>query len=155
MSEDKELSLLTPMTTLEEEIMSADSIENLNDVIDIFNVNLKKKDILRSKKLNDVQDRIVDQMLERVDKKADEFSNSDLIQFHKVVQDSINKMDNSLEGMKVPSIQINQQVNVGTQEFTRESRARILDVVDKILTNDSTDKILTAESTLEEVDSID
>lgn len=137
MCEDKELSLLTPMETLESEILSADSVDNLNDVIDIFNVNLKKKDLLRNKKLNDVQDKIVDQMLERVDKRADEFSNSDLIQFHKVVQDSIAKMDNSLDNVKVPSIQINQQVNVGAQEFNRESRARILDVVDKILNSDS------------------
>ena len=137
MCEDKELSLLTPMETLESEILSAESVDNLNDVIDIFNVNLKKKDLLRNKKLNDVQDKIVDQMLERVDKRADEFSNSDLIQFHKVVQDSIAKMDNSLDNVKVPSIQINQQVNVGAQEFNRESRARILDVVDKILNSDS------------------
>ena len=35
--------------------------------------------------------------------------------------------------METPSIQVNQQINVGTNEFDRESRKRILDTVQQIL----------------------
>ena len=73
-------------------------------------------------------------MYDRVDKRADDFSNGDLIQMHKVVNDTLSKMDNTLDNVKVPTIQINQQVNINNEhEFDRESRQRILNAVSSIL----------------------
>lgn len=145
MSKD-ELTLATPMETLEECILQEQDIDNLNNMIDLFNLNLKKKDILRSKKLQDIQDKVVGQMYDRIDIRGDEFSNSDLIQMHKVVNDTLNKSDTTLENIKVPTIQINQQVNInGEQEFDRESRQRILNAVNSIIANLDNDEIIEVE----------
>lgn len=130
----EEITLATPMEVLENSILEEQNIDDLNDMIDVFNVNLKKKDIIRSNKLSEIQDKIVQQMYDRVDKRADDFSNGDLIQMHKVVNDTLSKMDNTLDNVKVPTIQINQQVNINNEhEFDRESRQRILNAVSSIL----------------------
>lgn len=131
---DKDLSLSTPVDELENRILSETNVDDLNDIIDIFNLNLKKKDIIRSSKLSEIQDKVVNQMYERVDKRADEFSNKDLIQLHKTVQETIDKGDNSLENVKIPTISIN-QINVASEpeSFDRESRERIISTVNSIL----------------------
>ena len=106
--------------------------------MDLFNLNIKKKDIVRSAKLSEMQDMIVDQMSKRIESRPDEFSNADLLHYHKVVQETISKSDNSLDSVSVPSIQINQQLNINNSEtdsFDRESRQRILETVNSILEN--------------------
>lgn len=84
-------------------------------------------------------------MYDRMDQRADEFSNADLIQMHKAVQDTINKTDSTLDNIKAPTIQINQQINVAP-EFNRDSRMKILDVVNQILNTtdkDSEEEVIT------------
>lgn len=136
MEEKTQITLATPVEVLEQEIMNAQDMSELNDIVDIFNVNLKKKDIIRAQKLSEVQDKVVQQMSDRMDQHADEFSNSDLINMHKAIQDTINKTDSTLDNVKAPTIQINQQINVAP-EFDRDSRAKILDMVNQILREDS------------------
>lgn len=121
---------------IEQKILREENIDELNELIDMFNLNLKKKDIVRSAKLSEVQDKIVDQMSKRVEERPDEFSNADLLNYHKTVQDTLSKSDNTLDDVKVPSIQINQQFNVNnadTDSFDSDSRKRILATVNEIL----------------------
>lgn len=146
---DKDISLATPMDILETSIREEQNIDELNNIIDIFNINMKKKDIIRSSKLSEIQDKIVQQMYDRVDKRADDFSNSDLIQMHKVVNDTLAKSDNTLDNVKVPTIQVNQQINVNGQEFDRESRQRILDTVNSILNSVKDEAIELGEEEVE------
>ena len=123
---------------IEQKILEEEDLDELQDLINLFNLNLKKKDIIRSAKLSEVQDNIVDRILERVEVSPEDFSNTDLINYLKTVQDTIYKTDNSLDSINVPTIQINQQVNINNSEndsFDRESRQRILDVVGAILAN--------------------
>lgn len=145
MEEKTQITLSTPVEELTEEILKASDMSSLNDIVDIFNVNLKKKDIIRAQKLSEVQDKVVQQMYDRMDQRADEFSNADLIQMHKAVQDTINKTDSTLDNIKAPTIQINQQINVAS-EFNRDSRMKILDVVNQILNTadkDSEEEVIT------------
>jgi len=121
---------------IEQKILNEDDPQELQELIDIFNLNLKKKDIIRSAKLSEVQDKIVEQMSKRVELRPDEFSNSDLLNYHKIVQDTLSKSDNTLDSINIPSIQINQQINMNSSDsdnFDKESRKRILDTVNNIL----------------------
>lgn len=121
---------------IEQKIINETNPQELQELIDLFNLNLKKKDIIRSAKLSEVQDKIVEQMSKRVESKPDEFSNADLLNYHKVVQDTLSKADNILDSVNIPNIQINQQLNINNSDndyFDKDSRKRILDTVNSIL----------------------
>lgn len=130
----KDLSLSTPLDILENEIMTSNDADELSDIIDIFNLNLQKKNLVRNKKLNDIQDKVVERMLEKIESEPWEFSNDDLIKFHKVIQETISKSPN-IDKTEIPLIQVNQQINVNSPNFDRESRAKILSAVNDILNN--------------------
>lgn len=139
---DKELSLTIPSEDLEEKILTAEDPDELIDVIDIFNLNLKKRNIIRNNKLNDIQDKVVDKMLQKIEEEPWEFSNDDLVKFYKVTQDTLSKSQNIIDKESFPTIQVNQQINVAAPEFNRESRAKILSAVHDILANSSHEAIL-------------
>lgn len=130
----KDLSLSTSLDVLENEILTSDDADELSDIIDIFNLNLQKKNLVRNKKLNDIQDKVVERMLEKIESEPWEFSNDDLIKFHKVIQDTLTKSPN-IDKSEIPLIQVNQQINVNSPNFDRESRAKILSAVNDILNN--------------------
>ena len=127
------VSLTTSPEEIIDSILEETDIDDLNDIIKLFNINLKKRNLVRSSKLSEVQDKVVEQMATRVEDRPDNFSNEDLLKYYKTIQDTLNKADTSLDQMEVPTIQVNQQINVGADEFDRESRKRILDTVNQIL----------------------
>lgn len=129
----EKVSLTTSPEEMVDSILEETNVDDLNDIIKLFNINLKKRNLIRSSKLSEVQDKVVEQMAARVEDRPDNFSNEDLLKYYKTIQDTLNKADTSLDQMDVPTIQVNQQINVGTDEFDRESRKRILDTVNKIL----------------------
>lgn len=139
---DKELSLTMPSEDLEEKILTSEDPDELMDMIDIFNLNLKKRNIIRNNKLNDIQDRVVDKMLQKIEEEPWEFSNDDLVKFYKVTQDTLSKSQNTIDKESLPTIQVNQQINVSAPEFNRESRAKILSAVHDILANVDSQSIL-------------
>ena len=56
------------------------------------------------------------------------------MKYYKTSQDTLSRSDKSFEGMKAPTIQLNQQINIDNQgEFNRESRKKIIDTVNQIL----------------------
>lgn len=126
------LSLTSASDDMLDSIMKEEDLDNLKDIIKLFNLNMKKRDILRSSKLSEVQDKVVEQIAARVEDRPDNFSNDDLLKYYKTIQDTIAKTDTSLDRLETPTIQVNQQINVGT-EFNTESRKRILDTVNQIL----------------------
>ena len=130
----KDLSLSTSLDVLENEILTSDDADELSDIIDIFNLNLQKKNLVRNKKLNDIQDKVVERMLEKIESEPWEFSNDDLIKFHKIIQETLTKSQN-IDKSEIPMIQVNQQINVNSPNFDRESRAKILSAVNDILNN--------------------
>ena len=124
---------LSTISDLETRLMDEDNLDEINKIVEMFNVNLQKKNIIRSAKLSDVQDKVVQQMTDRFENRADSFSNDDLIKYHKIIQDTLTKTDTTMDNVKTPTIQINQQVNVDNVTFNSESRKRILEAVNNIL----------------------
>lgn len=131
MSEKK--NELSTINDLETKLLNEDNLDEINKIVEMFNVNLQKKNIIRSAKLSDVQDKVVQQMTDRFEQRADSFSNDDLIKYHKIIQETLTKTDTTMDNIKTPTIQINQQVNVDNVTFNSESRKRILEAVNNIL----------------------
>ena len=121
------------LTKLEKQLVKEDNLDDINRIVELFNVNLQKKNIIRSAKLSDVQDKVVDQILQRINLEPEEFSNEDLIKYHKIIQETLDKTDTTMDNVKIPTIQINQQVNVDKIMFDSDSRKRILAAVHDIL----------------------
>ena len=124
---------LSTINDLETKLSNEDNLDEINKIVEMFNVNLQKKNIIRSAKLSDVQDKVVQQMTDRFEQRADSFSNDDLIKYHKIIQETLTKTDTTMDNVKTPTIQINQQVNVDNVTFNSESRKRILEAVNNIL----------------------
>ena len=138
MNEDKLLpSLKSTQEELEQSLLEEDNIDNIKAIIDIFNINIKKKDIIRTSKLNELQNRVYEQLDKRLTTNAEEFSNKDLLDYFKVIQETINKSDVNSEDVVTPKIQLNQNnlnINMGPI-LNRDSRQNVLDAVKKILEN--------------------
>ena len=121
---------------LEQRLIDETDIDNMKNIINLFNLNIKKKDIVRTVKLNDLQDKVYDQMNKRLTQKADEFSNADLLSYYKTIQESINKSDTTLDKVDTPAIQIVQnQLNINQEndELSRESKKKVIDLVQKFM----------------------
>ena len=76
---------LSTINELETKLMEEENLDEINKIVEMFNVNLQKKNIIRSAKLSDVQDKVVQQMTDRFEQRADSFSNDDLIKYHKII----------------------------------------------------------------------
>lgn len=136
--EDKkdELSLTTSLSDLEQKLIAEQDTQELQQIVDLFNLNIRKKDILRARKLSNLQDKISDQMQARVEEHADEFSNKDLLDYFKTIQDTLSKSDTLITPENMPAIQINQQnlnITVGDTSLNKESKDKVMDKVKELL----------------------
>ena len=123
------------------ESQDADEIQRLTQ---LFNVNQLKKDALRVLKLNDILDKLDDQVAERVEKYPDQFSNADLLNYVNAVQQNISKSAQSVGTLnQTPLIQFNQQNNISVEgtELNRESREKIIDIVRQFLNSEKSVEI--------------
>ena len=75
----------TKIDSLMKDILKEQDPSKTKDLVDLFNWHMSKKNVLRIQKLNNLYDSITDQMIERVDKRADQFSNSDLLDYVKTI----------------------------------------------------------------------
>ena len=113
-----------------EKIVNEQSLQGVQDLTQLFNVSQAKKQVLRTMTYNQLLDSITDQMQQRLTKRADQFSNKDLLDYAKVVTDGIDKAHKQINNIDTtPMIQINQQNNMVVQsddDVDRESRERII-----------------------------
>lgn len=76
-------------------------------------------------------------MGERLDKRADQFSNKDLLDYAKLVADSMDKAQKQINTIdSTPMIQINQQNNnivVPGEDLDRDSRMRVIEAAQAAL----------------------
>lgn len=131
-----ELSLTTSLSDLEQKLIAEQDTQELQQIVDLFNLNIRKKDILRARKLSNLQDKISDQMQARVEEHADEFSNKDLLDYFKTIQDTLSKSDTLITPENMPAIQINQQnlnITVGDTSLNKESKDKVMDKVKELL----------------------
>lgn len=148
--EEKDLSLSTSMQELQSQLQCATDADSLQKVVDLFNLNIRKKDIIRAGQLSELQDAISQQMAERVNKHAGEFSNKDLLDYFKVIGETVSKSDNLITPENMPAIQVNQQnvhINVGDTELSRDSKEKVMSKVQEILAKLNTTNIIDVEPT--------
>lgn len=133
MEENKLLTLDTPVEELEERLLKEHDADEVKNIIELFNLNIKKKNVIRTEKLSQLQDLISNQMRERVEKNADAFSNKDLLEYFKTIQETVSKADMSPD-VKIP-IQINQQITIesDSDKLDRASKERVVAAIQAIL----------------------
>ena len=119
------------------DILEEQDPNKTKDLVDLFNWYMSKKNVLRIQKLNNLYDSITDQMVERVDKRADQFSNSDLLDYVKTIQSAIDINTKNLSNVQEPPMivhQNNTQINVNLADsFDSDAKARILAAVQATL----------------------
>ena len=140
-----------------DDIVKTDDVDELKDLTHLFNAFQTKRHILRVNALNDVQDALVAQMAERLKSQPHNFNNNDIANWMKTVQQAMDSSQRSIEAIdETPAIvhQNNTQVNINIEDtLSRESREKILDVINNILQNSNngeSDGVYTNDEIVEE-----
>ena len=127
-----EFSLLT--SDQKESLQQSTEAQELQKILNIFNLNLKKKELLRVEKLNDLQDALLDQAAQRVEKHGDEFSNRDLIEYFKAFDGVLQKTPVNTSDFSAIQITQNQlNINMSQSEFDSQERQKIFSAVQALL----------------------
>lgn len=134
-----DMSLVTlPLDVAEQnlvvKIIEAPTKEDLQTQLDLFNINLSKKNAMRVIKLNNLLDKVEDQVVERIEKRPDLISHRELTDYINVISNQIDRAQKSVDALKdSPPIRIVNQknelnINVGPQ-LDRDSKERVMDVL--------------------------
>lgn len=141
MEDKKELvdasGLDTKIVDLTNQILNEDNPEAAKDLVALFNWNMSKKNVSRIIKLNGLLDDVSDQMVIRFRTRADQFTNSDLIDYMKTIQGAIDTSTKNLTQVEQPPVIMNQtniQINGNIGDsFDRDAKERILAAVQATL----------------------
>ena len=138
---DESMALL-PLDEQEEKIVNniikAPSQKELQTQFDLFNINKSKKNALRIIKLNSLLDKVEDQAIERFEKRPDQVSNKELLDYMQVVATQIDRSQKFIDTLKdKPMIKVtdksqNVNINIGT-ELNRDSKERVMDAIGVLL----------------------
>lgn len=116
------------------QLIAEQDVQKTKDLTYLFNMNQNKKTMVRQNKLNELQDILVDEAIDRFSSRPAEISNQELMTGLKTVQDMIEKSQKSVNGVTeaTPIITINQQnneINVSAEDtkkkLTKESRDKV------------------------------
>lgn len=140
---DKPLNLLVLSDNenkIIQDIIEAPTKEELQLQFELFNMNQSKKNALRMIKLNNLLDKVEDQVIERFDKRPDQISNRELIDYMTVVSNQIDRTQRlntdtlNNEGSKIRITNQKNEVNINLgQELNRDEKERVVDAVTALL----------------------
>lgn len=131
------------------DIIQTEDVQELKDLTHLFNLQHTKKQVIRTLQYDRLLDSITAQMEERVTKRADQFSNKELLDYMNVFSTSLEKAQKQLSSVdETPLIQVNQQNNtvIVGEELSRDSRRKITSVVESILAKINAEKPLDSEN---------
>ena len=123
---------------LVERIIEAPTKAELQHQFDLFNMNQSKKNALRIIKLNNLLSKVEDQAIERFERRPDQVSNKELLEYMNVVSNQIDRAQKSVDTLSLrPAIQVTNQrnevnINVGP-ELDRDSKERVMDAISALL----------------------
>lgn len=124
-----------------QEILDEQDIERVKDLTNLFNLNAQKRNVMRVIKMNELLDKVTDQVVERFEKRPDNFSNEDLIKYMQVTENAIDRANKNLNLVEeTPAIQYLQQNNVNItidNGLDRDARERVMDAVKAFLVQSS------------------
>lgn len=134
------------------DILNEKDPKKVKDLTYLFNIAQTKKSVLRAINLNNLLDKVNDQMEERLTKRADQFSNKDLLDYMDKMTGALEKAQKQVQDVDpTPAIQINQQnINLGETGLSRESRQNVMDAVASILKRLNEEPLEESETTEEE-----
>ena len=120
-----------------QEILDTEDIDKVKDLTNLFNLNTKKRNVMRVLKMTQLLDSVTDKVIERFEKTPDNFSNEDLLKYMQVTENAIDKANKNLDMVEeTPAIkfQQNNQVNINIDRgLNRDSRAKVTEAVEAIL----------------------
>ena len=156
--ETSSVDLTSDSLDIAQKIVEAKNEEELKKYTDLFNLSMAKKNAVRIVKLNSLYDKVTEEAGERIEKRSDEITNKELLDYMKALQDSIDKAQSGLKAIdsNTQMITLNQQTNtvnvtVNTEEGSvrsRESKEKIIQAVRGLLK-------LAQESNLKSEDAIE
>lgn len=119
-------------------IIEAPTRDELQKQFDLFNMNQSKKNALRIVKLNTLLDKVQDQAIERFEKRPDQVSNRELLDYMNVVSGQIDRAQKQVDTLSMtPTIQVTQQkneVNINVNPgLDRDSKERVMDAISALL----------------------
>ena len=119
------------------QVLSESSVDKTKDLVSLFNWQMSKKNVSRLLKLNNLYDKVSDQMEFRLANRGDQFSNSDLIDYLKAIQGAIDSSSKVLSQTEEPPAIIqnnNTQINVNVVDaFDKDAKERILAAIQATL----------------------
>lgn len=137
MEEKKELINIDDSTKeVVTDIVNTNNPDEFKDLLSLFNLNQSKKNALRIVKLTELLEKIEDTAIERFDKKPDQMSNQELLEYLKTIENSIDRSQKYVNEVETkPMIQLNQQnININTEDsLSRESKEKVLETIKAIL----------------------
>lgn len=125
---------------LAQKILNASTLDETKDLTALFNLNIQKRNVLRVLKMNNLLDKVTEQIIERFEKAPNNFTNEDLLKYMQVTENAIDRANKNLNQIEeTPAIQLMQNnqvnINIDNSSIDRESRIRITETVRKILNN--------------------
>ena len=120
-------------------IIRSKDLDEVKDLTALFNLQQTKKSVLRTMTYNQLVDSIIEQMQERVSKRADQFSNKELLDYLKIMNEGIEKAQQQINSVSStePLIQFNQQNNTvvvnQADQLDAASRQRVSRALSSIL----------------------
>lgn len=142
--EDLNELILSPKDKLIlDKIFAAEDKDELQAQFDLFNMNQAKKNALRIMKLRSLLDKVEDQAIERFEKRPNQVSNKELLDYMQVVSTQIEKSQNVMDSLKdtpmIKAIQNNTEVNINVSPtLPRESKEKVIDVIQALLRQTAT-----------------
>ena len=122
------------------DIVAAPNKEELEKQFQLFNMNQVKKNALRIIKLNDLLTKVEDLALERFEKRPDQVSNKELLDYMNAVSNQIEKAQNfsketfstEVGGIKIRQEKTEVNINVAPV-LNRNEKDRVVDVISVLL----------------------
>ena len=122
------------------DIVAAPNKEELEKQFQLFNMNQVKKNALRIIKLNNLLTKVEDQALERFEKRPDQVSNKELLDYMNAVSNQIEKAQNfsketlstEIGGIKIKQEKTEVNINVAPV-LNRNEKDRVVDVISILL----------------------
>lgn len=122
------------------DIIAADNHQELEKQFGLFNDNQVKKNALRIIKLNNLLNKVEDQALERFEKRPDQISNKELIDYMNAVSNQIEKAQNfnketlnaDVGGIKIKQEKTEVNINVAPT-LSKDGKDKVVDVISQLL----------------------
>ena len=130
---------------LMQKIEDVKTIGDIKDLTDLFNANIAKNEMLRALKQDELLNVVLKQAADRLEKRPDELSTKDLIDYMNVFQNNLERVSGVVDRATTrPTIQINQHkdvvINVG--DVSRENRENVIEYIKEFLKSSNKDDII-------------